>query len=114
MMPALEWSFILNVGKILVPFELCDTRSPSLSQWKPRSNSEGCDDNRTHARGFLRFHPSLRERRHSIQSDYLRPACCRHDPRQILRIREEREGPLKREGNPLLKFQMDWHARPQS
>src|SRR5579863_7701387 len=110
MMPTLEWADILHVGKIPVPFKFRDARSPPLSQWKPGSNSEGCDDNRAYTRGFLGFHPTLRKRQHSIQSDHLRSACRRHDPGQILRIREERDDPPNGERNPLLKFQMDWHA----
>lgn len=46
MMPSLKRAFLLDVGKIIVPFEFGDAGDPLRSRWQERKHAKGSDDDR--------------------------------------------------------------------
>jgi len=107
MMPALERPFLLHVGEVMIPFEFGDAGDPLRAQGQEREDAERSGDGRPDA-GCLVADAAWgrRWRWHAVESNQLRVAGGRHDARQVLRVREEREDVLQREGDPLLELEM--------
>jgi hypothetical protein len=109
-MPGFEWTLVLYVGEVMVPFEFCDAGDPRGAQGQKREDAKRSDDGRAHAGGLVGGHAGRRRGRgYSVQRDELRLAGGVHDARQVFRVREERENALDREGNPVFELEMVGH-----
>src|ERR1700719_989361 len=110
-MPTLERPLGLHIGEGMVPFELGDSRDPLRPHRQKREDGERGDYGGTDARRQVRRYASgWRRRRHTVERENLRAASCRHDARQVLRVREEGEHALDGEGYPLLELEMIRHV----
>ena len=112
MMPVLEWTSVLHVSGVMIPFELGDACDPLRAQRQEREDAKRRCDSGTHASCLVARTPRRRWWRGlPVERDQLGVARRGHDPRQVLRVGEEREDALNREGNPLLKFEMMEHIQ---
>lgn len=110
-MPALEWTFLLYVGEVVVPFEFSNARDPLRSHRQEREQAKRSHDYRAYScrlRGssFLR-----RWRRLSLKQVDSGVNRCRHNARQVIRICEECEDVGKREGNPVRELEARRHPQ---
>src|SRR5580704_18177273 len=113
-MPPLEWSLLLHVGEVVVPLEFGDSSNPLPAhgqefEWTKRCGDCRAQSSRTSIGRRVVSGPEGRR----DQLEAVDPSLClgRHEPRQILGVREERENSGDREGNPVGKLQLPCHAR---
>jgi hypothetical protein len=110
MMPALERTFVLHVGEVMIPFEFGDAREPWGAKGKQRQDTERGADLGTNARCLIPRWDGRTGWRHAMERDQFRAARRGHDPRKVLGVREERKHAIERKGNPLLEFEVAGHA----
>jgi hypothetical protein len=107
MVPALEWTFLLYVGEVMVPFEFSDACDPGHAQRKKREEAKRSGNDRADSRGFCKVNRIWRRWRRD--EDKLIDSGLRsggHDARQILGVREEGEDVRCREGNPVGELEL--------
>src|SRR5690242_4950165 len=107
MMKALKRAFLLNVGEIVVPFELGDAGDPLFSERQVGKDAERSNNLGANAGARWDFElPACfwwrgRNNLHRPQSC----ACGRwHDSREIFRICEEEKHLFDRDWDPLFRF----------
>jgi hypothetical protein len=98
-MPSLEWTFVLHVGEVMVPFEFGDACDPLGAHRKERERAKGSHDDRADSGGLGESSGIWRRNQSKFVNSSI--GCCGHDARQVFGIREERENMRDREGNPV-------------
>src|SRR5216683_8205187 len=106
-MPALERTLLLHVGKTMVPFKFGNAGNPLRAQRREREDAKRSHNDGPGARGAGR-HDGVQGRLWCDEMKPIEPGVRRrrHDARQILRIGEKCEDARNREGNPRLELEM--------
>ena len=115
MLELLERSLFLDVGKMMVPFELGDQGSPLRAERKKRERTKKRHDLRTDACKRIgdcqsRLPVGSGRRRHKSQTSQLGFSLWRHDARQIVGISEEPEDQIGDDRHPLLELNAVNHS----
>jgi hypothetical protein len=114
MVPPLERTFLLDIGKMMVPFELGDGSSPVASPGKPSQRAKRRVDNRS-GPGKVMQRDSIfiwrRRRRHQLETIHLCSGFGRHEPRKVVRVGKEREDLGNWKWNPVGELKVVRHGR---
>src|SRR5579863_4710919 len=102
--PLLEWTLVLHIGKVLIPFKFRDARDPARADRKQRKDAKGGDDGRPHAGCLAEAAIPTGGGRHALERNQLGRARSRHDSRQIFRVRKKEKYGFQPKRHPLLKF----------
>jgi len=114
MMPALEWTFVLHIHEVRIPFKFRDASDPACADRQQRENAKGSDDGRPHPGCLGEDAITSRRGRHAAERNQLGRARSRHDPRQVFRIRKKEKHGFPAKRHPLLEFEMVMHNRPSA
>jgi hypothetical protein len=109
-MPSLERPFLLDVGEVVIPFELRDACDPLRTHGQAREQAKRGHDDGANSCRVWRSCGLLQRRRHQLQLVDSRVCGSRHDARQVLGIREEGKHLRKREGRPVGELEVRCQA----
>lgn len=106
-MPLPEKTSLLQIGKVMVPFEFGDAGNPLHAHWQEAEWTKRSHDQRADAGRPWRPNRIWRGWRRN-EMKLVKPCAhrSRHDPRQVFRIGEEGKDPRQRERNPVVELEL--------
>ena len=115
MMPSFEWTFLLRVGKVMVPFEFGNGSSPLAAPGKPTDRAQGSVDDRSGAGNVMNFNRIQilrwwRRGSNQLKAIHFGLKLRWHQARQILGIREESEDLRNGNRNPVGELKLVGHG----